>query len=199
MPDCIVAAGGCSSRMKNWKLSLPWGNLTIIEKVVGEALDAGCRVVVAGGYRFSDLKGLFSGTPQSRRLSFHYSPGWELGMDETVRSALDCIASDCFFVVPADMPLITAEDYRKLSSLYEGRNVSVMRPVFSGKPGHPVLLGPAAAETLRHSASGTPIRNILSGLETFMVSWDYDGVIMDIDTVESYSELRPKIMKQVGD
>ena len=199
MPDCIVAAGGLSSRMKTWKLSLPWGRITIIEKVVGEALEAGCRVVVAGGYRFSELRGLFGNHPESNRLHFHYSPRWQLGMDETVRSALDCITSDCFFVTPADMPLISNEDYRKLAFLHEGTKASVLRPSFFGKPGHPVLLDPGAAKTLRHSAPGTPVRSILSGLETVMESWDHDGVIKDIDTVESYNELRQELMESTED
>ena len=192
MPDCIVAAGGLSSRMKSWKPSLPWGRITMIEKVVGEALKAGCKVVVAGGFRYSDLQGLFRSSPLPEGLSLHFSPQWELGMDETVRSALNCISTDLFFIVPADMPLITAEDYRKLASLYEDEHHSVIRPVFSGKPGHPVLLDSSAAETLRRSTPGTAIRHVLTTLETATVSWDHGGVIRDIDTLELYKKFKPE-------
>jgi len=48
MPDCIVAAGGLSSRMKSWKPALSWGSETMLVKTVAEALSAGCRVIVAG-------------------------------------------------------------------------------------------------------------------------------------------------------
>jgi len=195
MPDCIIAAGGLSSRMKSWKLSLPWGGITIIERVVGEALEAGCRVIVAGGYRFSDLRGLFRQSVKSNKLSFHYSPMWELGMDETVRSALGGVSSKSLFIVPGDMPLISADDFLKLATLFDGKQASVMRPIYSGKPGHPVILDSRAAETLRLSTPGTQIRQILSGLETVMESWDHDGVIRDIDTLELYHEFRPEIKK----
>ena len=197
MPDCIIAAGGLSSRMKNrWKPSLSWGGISMIEKVAGEALEAGCRVIIAGGYRFSSLRDLFSENTRSERLFFHYSEGWEKGMDATVRSVLrDTTAaytlSESFFIVPADMPFIRADDYKRLAALQREKKMPVIRPVVSGKPGHPVLLGSQAAGTLLGAVPGTPIREIISALDTWLEPWGHEGVIRDIDTPDLYEKYKP--------
>ncbi len=198
IPDCIVAAGGLSSRMKSWKPALPWGSAALIVKTVTEALYAGCRVVVAGGYKFEELTGLLDSLEDSGKLILHNSRGWEKGMDETVRSAMAELSSGSFFVVPADMPLIDAEDYRKLTILAESnedfaKNKAPMafRPSFGGLPGHPVLLNREAGKILHSSSAGIPIRTVLEGVTVILEPWDDEGVIRDIDTLSDYESLKP--------
>jgi len=50
---CILLAAGQSSRMKQAKLVMPWGNSTVIGKITRSFLKAGVKriVVVTGGYR----------------------------------------------------------------------------------------------------------------------------------------------------
>lgn len=198
IPDCIVAAGGLSSRMNLWKPSLPWGSETMLMKTVREAHSAGCRVIVAGGYRYEDLSGLLGELYGIHRLILHQSSKWKMGMDETVRSALTLILSKSFFVVPVDMPLIIMEDYRKLSihaESYEDFNKDeapvAFRPSYSGVPGHPVLLNKAAGKLLEFSPAGIPIRNVLEGIAVISEPWDHAGVIRDIDTLSEYESLKP--------
>jgi len=198
IPDCIVAAGGLSSRMKIWKPSMPWGSETILQKTVREAISAGCRVIVAGGYRYEDLSGLLEAINGFDRLILHHSRKWEKGMDETVRSALTGIISKSFFVVPADMPLIHSEDYRKLTIYAESygdfaNNEApvVFRPSYNGVPGHPVLLNKAAGEILESSPAGIPIRTVLEGITVITEPWGHEGVIRDIDTLSEYETFKP--------
>ena len=198
MPDCIVAAGGLSSRMKSWKPTLLWGSATILLKTVTEALSTGCRVIVAGGYRYEDLTGLLEELNGVDRLILHNSREWEKGMDETVRSALTEIFSKSFFVVPVDMPLIASEDYRKLTILAESYEdfakdeVPVaFRPFYKGVPGHPVLLNRAAGKILKSSPAGIPIRTVLEGVTVISEPWGHEGVIQDIDTLSEYESLKP--------
>ncbi|RKX78018.1 MAG: hypothetical protein DRP49_01355 [Spirochaetes bacterium] len=198
MPDCIVAAGGLSSRMKSWKPALSWGSETMLVKTVAEALSAGCRVIVAGGYRYEELSGLLDNLKSSGRLILHNSREWDKGMDETVRSALEEISSESFFVVPVDMPLITTEDYRKLTILAEScedfakdEGPVAFRPFYNGVPGHPVLLNRAAGKILESSPAGIPIRTVLEGVTVILESWEHEGVIQDIDTLSEYESLKP--------
>jgi CTP:molybdopterin cytidylyltransferase MocA len=193
MPDCIIAVGGLSSRMKGWKPSLPWGDSTIFEKVVSEVISAGSRAIIAGGYRFSELRELTDNSLKYGNLIFRKSENWRKGMDETVRSALDDVKTEYFFVVPGDMPLISAEVYIRLAELAADGNEGhpVYRPSFSGKPGHPVLMNQEAAGALRNAEPGTPIRKIIHGFRVFSEPWKDESVIRDVDTEADYRLLRP--------
>lgn len=182
MPDCIILAAGRSSRMGNWKPSLSWKDTTIAGNAVAAALEAGCRVIVVGGYRFPDLKLLLSDFPDVVLLE---AGNWETGMDVSVRVGLGQIQTERFFIVPVDMPFICAGDYRRLADL---SGATAIRPSFSGVPGHPVLLEGAMISALEESVPGTPIRVTLGQFSEKTVSWDHDGVIRDIDLPEEYSD-----------
>lgn len=185
MPDCVILAAGRSSRMGEWKPGLAWGDRTIAERVVSEALEAGCRVIVAGGYRFSELKNLLS---VFSAVELVEASGWEAGMDVSLRAALDRIETDRFFIVPVDMPLVLASDYRRLADF---SGAQVVRPTFSGVPGHPVLLERSMISALAESVAGTPIRVTLGSFSEKIVPWDHDGVIRDMDLPGDYRDAKP--------
>jgi molybdenum cofactor cytidylyltransferase len=185
IPDCIIAAAGRSSRMQLWKPGLPWGNMTIVEKVVSEAMSAGCRVIVVGGFRYARLKKILA---DYDGVSLVRARGWRRGMDVSVRSALDQIQSNRFFIVAADMPMITRDDYLKLADF---NGTDVIRPSFAGKPGHPVLLDSSVSAYIRKSPQSIPIKHVLEKIPKLFVPWDHDGVIRDIDTLDEYFQSKP--------
>jgi len=193
--DCLIPVGGRSSRMDTWKPALDWDSGTVIEKVVSEAMEAGCRVIVLGGYNFARLQGIL-GWNFKRRLAAEENCGmpvllkaadWELGMDATIRSGLDRLCGERFFIAPGDMPLIRSDDYIRLASFEDG---PIVRPVFEGKPGHPVLLDRFMAEVIKTAAAGTPIRCLMASHHTLLAPWNHEGVIRDLDTVGDYDSLR---------
>ncbi len=185
IPDCIITAAGRSSRMQLWKPGLPWGNMTIVEKVVSEAMAAGCRVIVVGGFRYARLKKILA---EYDGVSLVRAKGWRRGMDVSVRSALDRIQSNRFFIVAADMPMITRDDYLKLADF---NGADVIRPTFAGKPGHPVLLDKSVSGYIRNSPQGIPIKHVLEKIPKLFVPWNHDGVIRDIDTLDEYFLAKP--------
>jgi len=60
MIDCLVPAAGLSERMGSWKPLLPFGDSTIVETVVANALAVCSRVILVVGYRGKDLGARFS-------------------------------------------------------------------------------------------------------------------------------------------
>lgn len=194
--DCLIPVGGRSSRMGGWKPALNWFSGTVIEKVVSEAAEAGCRVLVLGGYNFARLEELFKGNPGlantktagegSEMPILLKAADWELGMDATIRSGLDELRGDRFFIVPGDMPLIRSDDYIRLASF---ENAPIVRPVFEGKPGHPVLLNRSMAEVIKSAVAGTPIRELMDGHRTLLAPWEHGGVVWDLDTAGDYDEI----------
>gem|GEM_PF-880373 len=200
--DCLIPVGGFSSRMGRWKPALTWGSETVIERVVSEARGAGCRVIVLGGHNFALLKEIFGWNSNLAIRSIprekHKMPfllkevDWNLGMDATIRSGLDELQGDRFFVVPGDMPLIRSEDYIRLASFEEK---PIVRPVFDGKPGHPVLLDRRMADLIKKAAAGTPIRDLMDKKNTSLVHWDHGRVVWDLDTEDDYYKLKRRYVE----
>ena len=184
MPDCIIPAAGLSARMGAWKPGMPWGSATVIESVLAASTAAGCRTIIAGGNRYEDLRTLLEGV---EGIILAEITGWESGMDATVRGALGYVETDEVFIVPADMPMVRSEDFRKLKK--EGNGV-YSRPVYDGVPGHPVLLGPKAVEIVKRSPAGRPLHRVLAGVPFFALDWNHPGVIRDLDTIGDYKALR---------
>jgi len=181
--------------MDGWKPALNWDSGTVIERVASEAMRAGCRVIVLGGYNFARLERILGWNSRRRFTAGEgnampillKATDWELGMDATIRSGLDELCGDKFFIVPGDMPLIRSDDYTRLASFEDG---PIVRPVFEGRPGHPVLLDRCMAEVIKTAAEGMPIRDIMAGHHTLLVLWEHEGVIRDLDTAGDYDRLR---------
>jgi len=186
--------------MGGWKPALKWDSKTVIEKVVSEARGAGCRVIVLGGYNFERLGRILQwiSNPTMRDVSEENrtvsvllrAANWKLGMDATIRSGLGELCGSKFFIVPGDMPLIRSDDYVKLAAFENG---PIVRPVFEGRPGHPVLLNRCMAEVIRRAAAGTPIRSLIARYRTLLIPWEHEGVVRDLDTRDEYERFNPEI------
>ena len=111
-------------------------------------------------------------------------------MDMSIRKGLPEISTDRFFVLPVDMPLIRFEDLQRLAGW---RTRTIVRPVHTGVPGHPVLFSANLIPTLLTADKGTPFREILKQVEVELVDWDNERVTIDIDTWEEYSKYRPEV------
>ena len=100
---CIIPAAGLSSRMGCWKGELKTRDgISFIENAVSTAQMVCSKVIVVGGYRFTDLEALlarFSG------IHILYNPDFKRGMLSSIQKGLEAVYND-FFVFPMDMPLI---------------------------------------------------------------------------------------------
>jgi len=189
MPDCVVVSAGRSLRMGEWKPGLAWGRATVLIHAILEAQNAGCRVIVAGGYRYHDIELMLRGIGN---LTLIRVKRWRRGMGYTVRKSLAHVRSDAAFIQLADMPLIEDRDYRRLVGEMESLDdeFGVIRPSYAGKPGHPVLISKDVIEYLRRSGDGHSVRGALENFPSREIDWEHAGVVQDIDTVKEYEKLK---------
>jgi nicotine blue oxidoreductase len=74
-------------------------------------------------------------------------------MGASVRAALDALdPADAALVVPVDLPGLTAAAVRRIAE--KGGTDALIRAVYAGTPGHPVLLGRDHWSGVRDSAVG---------------------------------------------
>jgi molybdenum cofactor cytidylyltransferase len=168
--------------MGAWKPLLPFGASTIAETTVASALGAWVggarlRVVLVVGFRGEELAARFPGNP---RVTVVENPGWKTGMLGSIQAALAHIASDRFFTIPADMPLVPSSVYARLAEAWDGS-----RPLFAsyhGEPGHPVLVPASLIPAILALDPGARLRPFLFSKGGSLIDCGTEAVLADIDT-----------------
>ena len=181
MLDCVIPAAGASQRMGSWKPALAWRGGWVIDAVVATALAAGVRIILvvhddALGRRFSE-RGAITIVRNDRA---------ELGMFSSIQRGVRELRSQRFYVLPADMPLVPVEVFAELCN---ASATHAVRPVYRGRPGHPVLLSRTIAERILLLPATADMRHALDGIEFHTIETADDGVCFDLDTPDDYRAL----------
>jgi molybdenum cofactor cytidylyltransferase len=193
--DCLVLAAGRSSRMDDWKMTLPWNESTVIEQSVGTALEVCSRVVLVAGFRGEELLELFRDRP---RVEVVRNERFAEGMFSSIHRAVRSVRDGAFFIALGDMPEIAAEVFGALAG-WAGR----LQPAFAaaglpygvipkcaGKKGHPVLLSSGMKSRILETDVSKTLRDVLALVPTVIVPVEEGGVLQDIDTPEDYRSRR---------
>lgn len=135
----VVLAAGESRRMGQPKLLLPYGDKTIIEKVVRNVASsrADRAVIVLGGNR-REIEEKLRAAAMKRVVNRRYKEG----MFSSIRrglSALPASAGAAVFVL-ADQPDVPTSVIDLLIEAYRREKKGIVLPVFRNKRGHPLLI-----------------------------------------------------------
>jgi molybdenum cofactor cytidylyltransferase len=175
--------------MDVWKMTLPWGETTIAENSVRNALDVCDRVVLVAGFRAEELEELFRNWP---RVEVVKNERYEEGMFSSVQMGVRSVGNRSFFLALGDMPGIPGDIYRnlldwdrRLASIFSGRSHAVI-PKYRGKKGHPLLLSPEVKTRILQTDVSRTLRDVLAEVPTVIVPVDDQGILHDIDTSADY-------------
>jgi molybdenum cofactor cytidylyltransferase len=183
----VVAAAGLSRRMGREKVLLPFGDRTVLERVLSTLVAAGVAEIVA--VVRPDL-------PQSgeiaRRLGarvvVNTNPQEEMLL--SIRMGIADLSPDVdvFFIWPADHPAVNALTLTELARA-AGRQ-RVVLPVHAGHRGHPALVGADLIADIVAIPPGEGLRHLWRVRPEVLteVAVGDRGVLIDLDTPEDYEK-----------
>ncbi len=198
--DTVLLAAGLSARMNGrQKLLLPWGDGTVIGQCVRQALlglDGSGNVTVVTGCDRNDVRkaleplqkqqqrGVFGTT----KLQFIHNAHYQDGQFSSTLAGIAAVQrGQPFFITMGDLPLITADHYRKLVPLLG--DYDAVRPACGGVPGHPVLHSAGLRDAILALPADRTMRGLLA-MKKIKAPDDGDiAWISDIDTPEAYRSL----------
>lgn len=204
MPDspletvaAVVPAAGRSRRMGRPKLSLPWGESTILGALLGTLGRGGVDPIVVV-VRPDDGPTTEEARGEGARVAVNPDP--ERGMLSSIQAGLRDLASSLdpwpvpILVTPADLPAVSLETVRKLVAL-SGAPGEMAVPVFEGQRGHPLQIGRELVSEVFDLDDSVGLRQLLErhpeGLREIPV--EDPGVLGDVDTPGDYDRLRELI------
>ena len=183
----VIVAAGLSSRMKEFKPMLCLGEKTVIEHTIGALREAGVApITVVVGYKGDVLRRHLSGSG----VRFAENPRYaQTKMFDSILIGLSDTRGRCdrVFLMPADVPLVRTETLLALL----GTEGPLVRPVYGGKGGHPLLADTALFPALKQHNGEGGLRGAIEAMHIPMVNVpvDDEGILLDADTPADYKKL----------
>jgi molybdenum cofactor cytidylyltransferase len=191
--SAIVLAAGASRRMGQSKMLLPWGDSTVIRKVLDTLLEAGVTepVVVTGRTSTEIHQELASLT-----VRWAHNPDFEhTEMLQSLQIGLRQLPPSCdaFLVVLGDQPQIEPAIVRQILQQAAGSNSALTIPSYQMRRGHPWLIKKSLWEDLASLDKSATLRQFLNqhAAQIEYQNVDSDSVLMDLDTPEDYARSQP--------
>jgi CTP:molybdopterin cytidylyltransferase MocA len=133
--------------MGDFKPLMRLGEMTVLERIIRLFQSAGIRRVhVVVGHRMEDLLPLIDRWGAQSVVNARYAEG----MFSSVAAGAKSLNRDtaAFFVLPVDIPLVRPATLKDLLGAFPPGKTGVCHPLFSGRRGHPPLIGGAHIDRL---------------------------------------------------
>jgi molybdenum cofactor cytidylyltransferase len=185
--SAIVLAAGSSRRTGADKLSLPWGDGTVLDAAIRPfvACPEIDEVVVVRASGASAL--------QASRATVLVNEHADEGMGSSLRIGVAGADkhAEAYVLALGDMPELSAELVSKLLASWRASGKGILVPAFEGRRGHPVVMAAKYREALLASSGDVGARRLVAENEGDTVQFDVTdpAVVTDIDTAEGYRAL----------
>ncbi|MBO4903108.1 MAG: NTP transferase domain-containing protein [Lachnospiraceae bacterium] len=185
----VILAAGMSSRMGQFKPMLQVGDTSFIKRIIHTMRAAGLEdiLVVTGAGRDELAEHL---ADENVRLLFN-AQYETTQMLESVKLAIREVQriADAIVLTPVDICLPGIPVYRGL--LRKVYSADCVRPVYDGRPGHPVLIGKRVFSAVLGYMGPGGLKGALKDAGATTVSEEVNdpGILFDADTPEDYELL----------
>lgn len=187
----VILAAGKSSRMGSPKLSLAWGDRTILEQTVAHSqASLAHELLLVTGHNAAAVEAVAAQMEVATVHNIAHAAGEMIVSLQTGVSHLpDNI--DAVLVILGDQPLVETAVLNQLMHAFWHGEGDIIAPTFAGRRGNPVLIARTHfAELLALPPDAAP-RHLLRRHPVTTIAVDSDSVLQDVDDRESYERLRP--------
>jgi molybdenum cofactor cytidylyltransferase len=187
--SAVVLAAGESRRMGRPKQLLPFGDRTILERVVDTLLAAGVgEVIVVLGHLAEQVRTVLGHRPVRTVVNASYRDG----MLSSVKCGVRAVRpdQDAVMVALGDQPHIDSAIARELIEQYRAGEAGIVIPRYAGKKGHPIIM---KVQRYRQAILNLPEQVGLNALmqehgdDVHLVDVATDAIIRDIDDPADYA------------
>ena len=189
----IILAAGSSTRMARAKALLPIGDDTFVTRVCRTLLAAGLDdIVIVAGAEVARVRAAIAGAGLPARVieNTRRAEG-QLSSVLAGLAVADRPGVDAVLVHLVDAPLVTPGTVAAVLDAFRATGAPVVRPVVTGRHGHPVLFARRVFDDLRAADPSVGARAVVlaHAADVLDVAVEDEGACRDIDTPEDYARL----------
>ena len=188
MISAVVLAAGRSQRMGQPKMALPWGDTTVIGRVVQVLSQAGLSdiLVVTGGASEAVQTAL-----QDSVARLVHNPAYAAGeMLSSLQVGLAGLPEDCdaALVSLGDQPQIQAQVVAGLLARYRSSRAVLVVPSYQMRRGHPWIVGRSLWPEIQALSPPQTLRDLLQANagQIDYLAVNTDSILADLDTPDDY-------------
>lgn len=184
----LVLAAGRSTRMPGLsKLARDWSDTTVLGAVLRTASEAGLSPLVVTS------SGPLPPVPEGLQFAVVPVAAREAGRADSLAAGLAALPPGPVVVLLGDEPAARAGDVAMLIDGWAALDADIARVRYSDRPGHPVLLGPAARAVARDLSGDESVWVALeaAGLRAAEIAVDGPAPI-DVDSPADLSRARSR-------
>ncbi len=188
----IILAAGSSTRMDSVnKLLLPFGDASILERVVETVNEAHLdEVVVVTGYEDRRIRDVLS----RYKVRVAYNPEFSSGISSSIRRGLLAASpqTDGYLICQGNMPLIMSSTIVGLCNAFtKQQDRRILVAAMNGKRGQPFLFPVEYRDALMGLRGDQGMQHILEEKADAILEVEVadKGIFLDIDTRETYDNL----------
>ncbi|HWQ84787.1 MAG TPA: nucleotidyltransferase family protein [Anaerolineales bacterium] len=185
----VVLAAGESRRMGEPKMSLPWGNTTVIARVCEVLLSSGLTEiwVVTGGGR-ENVETVLRHLPVKTIFNPQYADN---DMVHSLQTGIAVLKPDLLaaLVVLGDQPQIEVETVRKIIKAFQETSQPIIVPSYNNRRGHPWLVRQRLWPDILALQPPATLRNFLNNHTRHIhyVNLNTPSILKDLDTPDDYA------------
>ena len=194
-PGLILLAAGGSSRMKQPKQLLRWGDDSLITHACKTALQSKCRpVVVVLGCEAEACRRELAGLP----VTMIINPEWQKGMGTSIAAGISALASahsetSGALIVLVDQPRITAAFLNSLTASWSPPTHPISATSYGGTGGVPAVFDRSFFPELKSLHPERGARALIAEKIDVTKLVNADEILIDLDTPESYEKERHRL------
>lgn len=193
MISAIILAAGESKRMGQPKMLLPWGNMSLLGKVILTFQEAGIEdILVITGGAHEAVEEIVKQFKARSKFNAGFSSG---GMMSSLQVGLAAQKRQtrASLIALGDQPQVQAGTVQLICDTFQSQRSKLIVPSFHMRRGHPWLVERSLwSELLKMSPDLSP-RDFLNGHadEIKYIPVDTPSILADLDTPEQYDKERP--------
>ncbi|MFP7296766.1 NTP transferase domain-containing protein [Neobacillus niacini] len=197
--EAIVLAAGYSSRANAFKMTLPLGQMSVLEHTISKFEEICSKIIVVAGYQAETIQEEINKINDKKAYTFQiklvYNEDFNLGMFSSIQKGCTELEAPAFFITPGDCPLVN----KKTLQLLADQDGNVVIPSFKFKGGHPIKLSKQVSHKILATNHESNLRDVLNGYDKSYFTVDDPGILMDVDTPEDYQKAFSYYIQYYGD
>jgi molybdenum cofactor cytidylyltransferase len=187
----LILAAGESKRFGKTKQLLSIGTQTVLQKTTGNYTGSNAgQVIVILGHQSEQIAASIRDLPVTVVINKNYKQG----MGTSIAAGLAAIkpGTEGIMLALADQPLIDTVTINFLIDAFKSGGKGIIIPVYKGKRGNPVIFDSKYKEQLMLLKGDVGGREIIRNNpgDVLEISVNSEGVLLDIDTEESYNRIK---------
>lgn len=195
MISAIILAAGESKRMGRPKMLLPWGDTTVLGRVISTYQAAGLgQILVITGGAHEQVEEIVKQHAARGLYNESFATGGMLSsLQLGLRTLLQEERAEAALIGLGDQPQVQAGCVQQICTVFQQQKARLIVPSYQHRRGHPWLVAGSLWSSLlelRFPQSPRDFLNAHAG-EILYVEVDSPGILADLDTPQDYQNSRP--------